>query len=166
MSMKILGIDPAARKPKRKLHGLRYSHEYRIWIAMKQRCYNKETADFKNYGGRGIVVCDRWLESVENFVADMGLVPSKLHTIDRVDVDGNYEPKNCVWATRSEQNRNRRKNRIITFNGKTMCVVDWAKEIGVPVSTLTARLNKGGWTEEQALTGKGIRYAKTKGAVR
>jgi hypothetical protein len=87
------------------------SPEYQAWENMKQRCYNPNTTRYDDWGGRGIRVCDRWLK-FENFLADMGLRPSAGHSIDRIDNDGNYEPGNCRWATRSQQQRNRRDNVI------------------------------------------------------
>jgi hypothetical protein len=85
--------------------------EYKTWIGIKKRCLNSSANNYVNYGGRGIKVCDRWLESFENFYADMGRKPSPEHSIDRIDVDGDYEPSNCRWATRREQMLNTRKQK-------------------------------------------------------
>jgi hypothetical protein len=89
-------------------HGRYETPEYHAWESMKQRCYNKRHASYSDYGGRGITMCDRWLESFENFFSDMGKKPSAHHSIDRRDNDGNYDPSNCRWATDSEQRRNKR----------------------------------------------------------
>jgi hypothetical protein len=114
---------------------------------MKERCTN--TA-FKNYGGRGISVCQRWADSFEVFISDMGPRPSPKHSIDRIDNDGNYEPGNCRWATNLEQARNRRTNRVITLDGESLCLVDWAKRTGVDHRTISERLRKG-WDERRAV---------------
>lgn len=89
-------------------HGMRNSSEYRAWTAMKQRCYNENVKAFKNYGARGIRVCDRWLDSFEAFLEDMGKKPSPKLELDRIDNNGNYEPANCRWTTRSENLKNTR----------------------------------------------------------
>lgn len=94
-------------------HGRCYSKEYSIWSAMKKRCKNPKNKAYKYYGERGIAVCERWL-SFDNFYSDMGAIPSEKHSIDRIDVNGNYEPSNCKWATQSEQVRNRRKKHVKT----------------------------------------------------
>jgi len=94
-------------------HGQSVTPEYKAYFAMKNRCYNEKSEQYKDWGGRGIKVCDRWLESFENFLADMGARPSKNHSIDRKDVNGNYEPSNCRWATKLEQGENRRPNKLI-----------------------------------------------------
>lgn len=91
-------------------HGLTYSAEYNIWHGMKQRCNNPNSGKFNDYGGRGIKVCKRWLNSFENFYKDMGKRPSKYHSIDRINNDGNYTPANCRWATKKQQQNNRRKS--------------------------------------------------------
>ena len=95
-------------------HGMWKTPEYKAWQSLKQRCNNENCHNFKDYGGRGISVCDRWMNSFENFYEDMGDRPGGYYSIDRIDVDGDYEQSNCRWATRSEQQKNRRcspKNR-------------------------------------------------------
>lgn len=94
-------------------HGMSRSSEYRIWAGMRKRCYSKKCKSYIDYGGRGIVVCERW-SKFENFYEDMGQRPSPDHSLDRIDVDGNYEPSNCRWATAGEQARNRRKRISLT----------------------------------------------------
>lgn len=107
-------------------HGKTQTTEYRSWASMKNRCYNNKLVDFKNYGGRGIIVCDRWLNSFENFYRDMGKKPTAGHSIDRFpNKNGNYEPTNCRWATKVEQVRNQRSNIWIEYNGKKMLQKDW-----------------------------------------
>jgi len=87
--------------------------EYRTWLGMKRRCYNSNRKDYKDYGGRGIKVCDRWLHSFQNFLSDLGRAPTPRHSIDRKNNDGNYEPSNCQWATDKEQQNNRRPRRRV-----------------------------------------------------
>ena len=105
--------------------------EYRCWANMIQRCENPKNKRFDQYGARGITVCERWRNSFESFLADMGKKPTAKHTIERKNNDGNYEPSNCVWATRSEQMRNTRRTHRLIVAGKTMCAVDLALLCGV-----------------------------------
>lgn len=123
--------------------------EYRIWGLMKDRCGNPRTPSYKNYGGRGIAVCERWL-NFENFYADMGPRPSLQHSIDRIDVNGNYEPGNCRWALPSVQGSNRRNNLLITWNSETMTASQWGCFLGVSGKVLDARLRRG-WDFEVAV---------------
>jgi hypothetical protein len=97
----------------RAVHGKSKSPEHRTWCAMKERCSRPANKRFADYGGRGIHVCERWRRSFQAFLSDMGSRPSPLHSIDRIDNDGNYEPSNCRWATRSEQARNTRRRKTV-----------------------------------------------------
>jgi len=117
---------------------------------MKSRCLNPHVPQYPNYGGRGVTVCDAWSDSFETFLADMGRRPSPAHSLDRINVDGNYEPSNCRWATNLQQQRNHRKNRRITFRGETKCLSEWAESIGLGRSTLSKRF-LAGWDVERAL---------------
>lgn len=128
-----------------------HSPEYSVWATMKQRCENRRSEKYKNYGGRGIKVCERW-QDFSNFIADMGSRPSPQHTIERIDVDGNYEPGNCCWATQLEQGANRTDNRILTFNGETKHLSAWARELGIDPATLIGRLNSNNWSFEDAMS--------------
>lgn len=124
-------------------HGMRGSAEYRIWTHIKSRCYNERVPEYKHYGGRGISMCDRWRESFENFLADMGERPTPGHSIDRRDVNGNYEPVNCRWATDIEQQNNRRNNRKITIAGETKNMAQWADENGLRRESVFKRVKRG-----------------------
>ncbi len=132
-------------------HGLSKTKGYRVWCSMRNRCTNPNNKYFPLYGGRGITVCQRWTESYENFLADMGLAPPK-SSLDRIDNDGPYSPENCRWTTRSVQTRNTRKNRLLTHNGVTQCVAAWAESTGLKHSTICARLDDHGWTVERTLS--------------
>lgn len=120
------------------------------WSAMKDRCENPRTKNFKDYGGRGIKVCERW-HSFENWFADMGPLPSPGHSIERRDNNGNYEPTNCYWATRAEQAKNKRNNRWLTANGETLHLSEWARRLGTTTGAILHRL-KAGWPVRRALS--------------
>lgn len=143
------------------IHGLAsngtITKEYRCWRNIITRCCDPKHNSFKNYGGRGIRVCDRWKHSVTDFISDVGLAPSPRHSIERIETDGNYEPGNCRWATKSEQNRNKRGNRIIEWQGKKLCLIELAELSGLKFSTLHARLERG-WSIEEAV--KPTRYRR------
>lgn len=132
-------------------HGKKYSKIYKIWEGMKQRCKNKKNTAYANYGGRGITLDPRW-EKFENFYEDMG-DPGKEQMLERINNNKGYYKENCKWATRVEQNNNKRSNRLITFNGKTQNITQWATEIGIYENTIQSRLRLG-WSLERALTQK------------
>ena len=132
-------------------HGKSKAPEYQNWAGMKARCYNPNTFKFKDYGGRGIEVCSRWKDSFENFFADMGERPTPRAEIDRIDNNGNYEPSNCRWATRAEQNRNRRDNVFITINGQSKVLKDWCAFYNLPYNTIATRFFTYKWSAENAL---------------
>jgi hypothetical protein len=137
-------------------HGLSKTAEYRVWRGMLTRCGNPKDHTYHNYGGRGITVCERWLK-FKNFSADMGRRPSKDHSIDRINNNGNYEPENCRWATIAEQRSNQRTNTLLTYQGRTQIMKAWASELGILPSTLRERLVRG-WTTERALSTAPRRY--------
>jgi hypothetical protein len=149
---KSCGCAKAAHLIKRcKTHGeSKTSREYRIWCGMRVRCHNKNAVAYKDYGGRGIKICDRW-GKYEAFLEDMGRCPSAKHSIDRVNPNGDYEPNNCRWATASEQGASRRTSRIYEFEGKRHCIAEWERITGAPIHSLWRRL-KLGWDFEKALT--------------
>lgn len=121
-------------------HGHTHTKFYQVWNGMKKRC--SPVAGHKNYNGRGIKVCERW-QSYENFYADMHQTYTHGLTIERINNDGDYEPSNCKWATRKEQARNRRQNRMITIQGRTLCLEDWCIEYGMLPMTVSARISNG-----------------------
>lgn len=131
-------------------HGMTDTPTHVVWRSMIQRCVDQNVPAFKNYGGRGIKVCARWSDNFLNFLSDMGQRPAG-KSIDRINVDGDYEPGNCRWATVMEQAQNKRNSRLVTLNGVTKCATAWAREIGMSEFLLFYRLNAG-WSDEKALT--------------
>lgn len=123
----------------RRTHGMNGTPIYKIWVHMKQRCSNPNAANYPRYGGRGITVCERWLK-FENFLSDMGERPSSEHSLDRIKIDGNYEPSNCRWATWFEQNNNHSKNNILELNGERLTTAQWARKFNVNYNTLKSHL--------------------------
>jgi hypothetical protein len=146
------GCHKAATTRKRRLkHGMSSSTEFRIWNHMVQRCVNPNDAQYPRYGGRGIKVCAGWLASFEAFLADMGRRPGRRYSLDRIDVNGDYESGNCRWATRAEQAANTRRNHRITCHGETLTVSEWAKKTGLHRKTITRRI-QGGMPVESAIS--------------
>jgi hypothetical protein len=123
--------------------------EYRAWSGMLQRCTNPKAREFVFYGARGIRVCDRWKDAAM-FLADMGPRPSPQHSLDRIDNNGNYEPGNCRWATRIEQARNKRSNRVLIVEGRALPISEWAEATGLLNTTIRERIRRG-WSPRKAV---------------
>lgn len=137
-----------------KLHPL-----YHCYDGMRKRCYNPKHPGYKYYGGRGVVMCDRWLgeDGYANFEADMGLRPSPKHSVERLNNEKGYGPGNCIWATPKAQANHRRNNVIVTLGSRSQVASDWAKELGISPTAFHARLRRG-WTEEQLLKPRQLPY--------
>ena len=129
---------------------LKEIEEYRVWCSMRERCRCPSHRNWHNYGGRGIRVCSRWEVSFQTFLADMGPRPSSVHSIERIDTNGHYEPDNCRWATTREQNRNKRNNRYVEWRGVRRLLVDVARQNNLDPSVLAGRL-KMGWPLDRAI---------------
>lgn len=140
------------------------SPEYTSWRCMMARCRNPKNKHYPEYGGRGITVCDRW-NTFGNFFADMGSRPSKGHTMDRIDPNGNYEPGNCRWASVRTQQGNRRNTVLMTFSGRTMPLTDWADLLGMKPNTIVCRLRSGMSDEEALSTPVATRTRRAPGSV-
>lgn len=131
-------------------HGQGKSPEWITWSMMKSRCCNPSNKRFDRYGGRGIRVCDRWLNSFKNFLEDVGYRPSHSHSLDRINNDGNYEPGNCRWATAKQQSRNKCDNHVIEIDGVAKSAIEWSELSGVGVSTIIHR-RRAGWDSRKAV---------------
>lgn len=142
-------------------HGMTKSPEYKSWCSMKERCYREADPHYHDYGARGIVVCDRWINSFENFYADMGPRPEGT-TLDRKDNDGPYSPENCRWATHIEQANNKRNNNRFEYQGVSRSLSEIATLTGIPQPTLWSRLNRMGLSIEEAVNWKNYTQVKTK----
>lgn len=128
-------------------HGLTHTKEYRTWLGIKTRCYNKKDESYKHWGGRGIRMYSRWLNSFETFLKYVGVAPNKNLSLDRINNDGNYEPGNVRWATSKQQSNNKRDSRIIEYKGKRQTIMEWSTETNINYSVIQGRLNRG-WSAE------------------
>lgn len=136
---------------KNKDHGQRKHRLYKTWAAMIRRCSDPNDFGYYNYGGRGIKVCDRW-KDINNFLLDMYPIYKEGLELDRINVNGNYEPDNCRWITRKQNMNNTRRNRYIEYNGIIKTVSEWSDELNIPYKRLLARLNN--WDVEKSFTYK------------
>lgn len=134
-------------------HGMTDSRLYTAWLNMRNRCYSVNNIMYQNYGGRGICVCDEWRNSFENFMSwANGNGYQEGLTLERINVDGNYEPSNCTWITKTEQYLNRTDSHKITAFGKTQTIKEWSSESGLKYDTIERRINQYGWSAEEAVT--------------
>jgi hypothetical protein len=133
----------------RRKHGGKGTAEFSVWQGMRRRCLNQNEPAYPRYGGRGIKICERWSDFA-NFYADMGPRPAGME-LDRIDNNGPYSPENCRWATPTQQSNNRRSNRLIDHNGRTLTIMQWSRETGIDRRTITQRLGNG-WPVALALT--------------
>lgn len=131
---------------------------YKIWAAMKERCYREKDTNYKNYGARGITVCKEWRNSYSAFrewALGHGYIEDAEYgecTLDRIDVDGDYCPENCRWISKLKQANNKRNNHFLTYGGETLTVAEWARRTGIHCNRIYTRINKFGWPIEKALT--------------
>lgn len=145
-----------------KTHGMRKHQLYKTWAEMRYRCENPKKHNYKHYGARGIRVCERW-HDFPNFVNDMGHRPVGA-TLDRINLNGDYQPSNCRWATKSQQRRNMRTNRILEFGGRRKTLAEWSELTGLKVATIWARLDMYGWSIEKTLTAQ-LQHARAEGKI-
>jgi hypothetical protein len=131
-------------------HAVKNTATYLSWGAMKQRCSNKKNKRYSSYGGRGIKVCERWKNSFENFLFDMGERPDGW-TLGRKDNDGDYEPRNCRWESKEDQANNKTNNVFLELNGLRMTASQWSIELGISQNKITRRI-RNGWSDEMALS--------------
>jgi hypothetical protein len=135
------------------------TREFCAWQSAKQRCSNQHYHNFAHYGGRGITMAEEWRTDFARFYADMGPCPAG-HSLDRINNEGNYAPGNCRWADEITQHRNTRRNVMLTLDGKTATITEWAQRIGVRKTTLHERLRRG-WSPERALKTPKQRYRRS-----
>jgi len=146
----VLEWEKVTKNKMPKTHGMSKAPEHIAWINMKQRCFNPNHKQYSDWGGRGITVYDRWLD-FENFLADMGSRPSPKHSLDRINNDADYSAENCRWATKADQQNNRRNNKpLITIGNETYTIAQWGIEMGYGEMVIQGRL-KMGWSEYKAV---------------
>jgi hypothetical protein len=139
------------RQSRKSKNSIRTKANYSELISnIKTRCYNKNNPAYKWYGGRGIKICDRWLENIDNFIEDMGTSYYSGATLDRIDVNGNYEPNNCRWVDWIEQANNRRSNTTIEYKDRTQTLAQWVRELNLKPSTTRQRIYELKWSIEKA----------------
>ena len=131
-------------------HGMSRTKIYKVYLCMIERCTKKDHHAYHHYGGRGITVCEEWLDSFQNFYRDMGESNGK--SLDRIDNNKGYSKDNCRWATREEQSNNTRRTKLLTYKGKTLGVSQWSRKLGIPTSTIWNRLIRG-WDDKETLSG-------------
>lgn len=136
------GAQAPSSKPKT------LTKERKAYNDMKRRCYNPKVQRYPKYGGRGIKVCDHWLKSFDNFFTDLGPAPSPEYGINRIDVNGDYEPGNVEWDLIKNQTKNTTKSKRYQYKGKTMCEAEWARHLGIPRETLRDRVKRLGSFEK------------------
>jgi hypothetical protein len=132
-------------------HFKSFSKEHYAWSSIKQRCLNPNNSGYKNYGGRGITICDEWKNDFKAFYRAVGDAPTFQHSIERINNNGNYEPGNVKWATKEEQANNRRGNNLITIEGVTKTFSQWVKESNLKYSTVWERYNSRSWPIKKAI---------------
>lgn len=132
-------------------HEMTGAPEYHAYLHMIARCYNKNHPQYKDYGGRGISVSERWLENFSNFFADIGTRPTENHSIERINNNNGYSQENCRWAMDSEQNNNRRNNRFIDFEDQNLTIAQWSRKTGITERAINYRLSTG-WAISETLT--------------
>lgn len=127
-----------------------YTKEYEAWNGIKARCLNKKHKRYKYYGGRGISICNSWLSSYHDFLSDIGRAPTPKHSLDRINVNGNYEPSNCRWATQKEQTNNTRANRVIEYHGIKLTLAQWCEKLKLNYKRTHQRICRNNWPIEKA----------------
>ena len=158
---KSCGCLTADKARERATHNMTDSPEYVVWCGIKRRTLRPNNWNFKYYGARGITMCERWQHSFESFYQDVGPRPTASHTLHRLCEDRGYEPGNVKWAGRIEQANNKRNNRLLTMNGRTHTLTEWARITGKTVSSIQSRLSRG-WSVDDALTKPNTPYSQRK----